>query len=108
MISSTAATEAIADQTYAKACWEDVKSQRRRVTEELQHRGFKVLPSQANFVLATCPQGDGVRLYRSLKDRGIFVRFFNSDGLRDKLRVSIGTSDQNTRFFTELDKILVP
>ena len=57
--------------------------------------GWSVLPSQANFLLATVPGGHGKAAYMGLKEQGILVRFFDKPGLHDKLRITVGTSQEN-------------
>ncbi len=94
-ISIVAATAAIEDQEYASEKWQYVKDERKRVTEELQSLGWTVLPSQANFVFAAVPDGRGKEAYLGLKEQGILVRFFDKPGLSDKLRITIGTSQEN-------------
>ena len=86
---------AIRDQSYKDACVEKVKASRNQLTAELKKLGFKVLNSQGNFVLATPPVNTAESLYVSLKQRGIFVRYFKHSGLEDKLRISVGTDAQN-------------
>jgi len=51
-------TAAMRDQAYKNACAEKVKKSRAKLTVELKNLGFQVLDSQANFVLATPPQGN--------------------------------------------------
>jgi histidinol-phosphate aminotransferase len=94
-ISVAAATAAILDQEYAKKTWEQVKSERQRVSSELTQMGWKVLPSEANFIFAACPDGRGRDAYLGLKRQGILVRYFDKPGLADKLRITIGTSQEN-------------
>ena len=94
-ISQAAATAAIEDQEYARRAWEHVMAERERLTDALTQFGWHVLPSQANFVLATCPGGDGRAMYLGLKDQGILVRYFDLPGLKDKVRITIGTVQEN-------------
>jgi len=94
-ISIVAAAAAIADQEYARRGWEHIRAERQRVSAELIQLGWTVLPSQANFVLATVPDGQGKEAYLGLKQQGILVRYFNLPGLTDKLRITIGTSQEN-------------
>jgi histidinol-phosphate aminotransferase len=94
-LSIIAATAAIEDQAYAKSTWENIKSERTRVDSELTQLGWTVLPSQANFVLATVPSGLGKEMYLGLKGQGILVRHFDLPGLRDKIRITIGQSHEN-------------
>ena len=94
-ISVVAATAAIADQEYARKSWDHVKSERQRLSSELTQLGWKVLPSEANFILAACPDGKGRDMYLGLKRQGILVRYFDKPGLNDKLRITVGTSQEN-------------
>lgn len=94
-ISIALATAAIGDHEYARKTWEHIRRERTRVTDELHTLGWAVLPSHANFLLATVPNGDGRAAYLGLKRQGILVRYFDRPGLRDKLRISIGTTQEN-------------
>lgn len=89
------ATAAILDQDYARQTWEKVRSERDRMTTELTKLGWSVIPSRANFLLAGVPGGDGKAAYLKLKERGVLVRFFDKPGLRDKVRITIGTPEEN-------------
>jgi len=105
-VSIVAATAAIQDQEYARMTWTHVKQERTRVSEELTKLGFDVLPSQANFVLAKAPDGDGKLLYRALKHMGILVRHFDSPGLSDYIRITIGTGQENNALIGGIRELL--
>jgi histidinol-phosphate aminotransferase len=62
---------------------------------ELTQLGWTVIPSHANFILAGVPNGKGREAYLGLKEQGILVRYFNLPGLTDKIRITIGTSQEN-------------
>ncbi len=94
-ISVIAATAAIEDQEYALRSWEQIKTERQRLTDELNAINWHVLPSQANFLLVTVPGGHAKAAYLGLKEQGILVRFFDKPGLQDKIRITIGTSQEN-------------
>ncbi len=96
---------ALRDQSYKCACADKVKGSRARLTEALQALGFKVWPSQANFVLTQPPQS-AQNLYHSLKENGILVRYFNQPGLDDKLRITVGSPEQNQQLVTLLSTLL--
>jgi histidinol-phosphate aminotransferase len=57
----------------------------------LRRVGFEVPPSQANFVMARMPWHDLSTLVTALRNCGILVRYFATPGLRDAMRISIGT-----------------
>jgi len=103
-IAIAAACAALEDQAYARQQWALVRSERARLTAELERRGFSVLPSRGNFVLATTPGAACARpLYDALKMRGVLVRFFDKPGLSDRLRVTVGTPEENGAMLAALD-----
>jgi histidinol-phosphate aminotransferase len=95
VISVLAATAALLDQESAKKSWDYVRGERARLTSELQQLGWSVLPSQANFILATVPGSRARDAYLKLKQQGILVRYFDKPGLTDKLRITIGRAEEN-------------
>jgi histidinol-phosphate aminotransferase len=106
-ISIAAATAAIEDQEYARGTWGLVRAERERLTRGLESVGWRVLPSQANFVLATVPgeRGAAARVHADLKKHGVLVRFFNLPGLDDKLRITVGTPADTDALLATLREI---
>jgi histidinol-phosphate aminotransferase len=88
-------TASMLDQAYKNACAEKVKVSRKQLAIDLKNLGFSVRESHTNFLLVSIPDGQAERLYGGLKDRGILVRYFKQSGLEDKLRISVGTPEQN-------------
>jgi histidinol-phosphate aminotransferase len=89
-------TASMLDQAYKIDCANRVKASRAKLTTDLKNLGYSVLPSDANFVLATPPAGmDAAQVYQKLKNLGILVRYFAQPGLSDKLRITVGTDEQN-------------
>ena len=101
-----AATAAIRDQPYHRVCVDKVKTERTRLTDELRKLGFEVADSESNFVLARSVKMPAKDIYRALADRNIFVRYFALPGLEDKMRISIGTPEQDNRLLEALRAIL--
>jgi histidinol-phosphate aminotransferase len=86
---------AIEDHAYTRATVEKVKAERARLARELAALGFACIPSEANFLLARVPGGDAKDCYERLKARGILVRYWNQPRLADKLRITVGTPEEN-------------
>jgi len=101
-VATAAATAALNDQAYARRSWDHVRRERTRLAQALTRMGWQVIPSQANFVLATCPTGDANSVYRRLKAQGILVRFFDKPGLADKIRITVGTTEENDQVLAAL------
>ena len=97
---------ALEDENYYDECIRKIKETRLFVTNELRRIGFEVADSSANFVFARNDRVDGRELYLKLKDRGILVRHFSAERIKDYVRITIGTSEQMEVFISELEKIL--
>lgn len=79
---------------------------RAQTAQALEHLGFCVLPSQANFLFARHPAFSGRALYEHLKARGILIRQFDKPRIADYIRVSIGTPDDMQTFVAAVNGIL--
>lgn len=100
------AAAAIRDQDYFRKTVEKIKTERKRLTEQLKGLGFDVPDSSSNFVLVQCKNGNASEIYEKLTRRNIFVRYFAYPRLEDKLRITIGTPEQNDKLLSALKKIL--
>jgi len=105
-VALAAATAAIKDQGYFKANVEKIKAERARLTEELRGMGFSSGDSQTNFILAKCDSYDAENLYKELVKRNIYIRYFNLPGLADKIRITVGTKEQNDVLIGALKQIV--
>ncbi|MBR8836891.1 MAG: histidinol-phosphate transaminase [Stigonema ocellatum SAG 48.90 = DSM 106950] len=87
---------AMTDQAYKNACAAKVKASRTKLATALkQQLGFHVWDSQTNFLLVKPKEGNAEHLYQKLKEQNILVRYFKQPGLDDKLRITVGTDEQN-------------
>lgn len=108
-IGQTLATAAINDQPYAQTTWRRVIDQRNLLSKVLTQMGLNTISSQANFVLATIPDSakhSASEIYQLLKQQHILVRHFDHDRLRDKLRITVGTEEENAALIQTLTKLL--
>jgi histidinol-phosphate aminotransferase len=67
-------------------------------------RNLEYIPSVANFVLVKV--GSGKEVFEKLLRRGMIVRAMDEYKLPEWIRVSVGTPEQNRRFFEDLDAVL--
>jgi len=110
------ATAAIRDQDYFRKTVEKVIAERTRLTGQLRNLGFDVPDSSSNFILAECKNspsrlglaetGRAAEIYEKLTRRNIFVRYFAYPELKEKLRITIGTPEQNDTLLSALKEIL--
>ena len=90
---------------YMENCKRIIES--REFTErELRALGFEVIESKANFVFAKSDRIGGEELYKRLKEKGILVRHFDKDRIRDYNRITVGTREQMRTLVKTVEIIL--
>ena len=94
-----------AEAYYQEKCREIIRV-REKTAEELKALGFEVLPSDANFIFAKTPKMSGETLYLELKKRGILVRHFTKEKIKDFNRITIGTEAQMMKLTETVKEIL--
>ena len=100
-----AAAAALRDRRYHKECVGKIKTERQRLRLTLMEIGFDVPDSGTNFLLARSAKQNAEAVFDELVKRGIYVRYFRLDGLQDKLRITVGTAEQNDRLLSALREI---
>ncbi len=101
-----AAIAALTDQDYFLDNVAKIKSERERVTLALRNLGFDVPDSHTNFLLAKIEEPAAKFIYERLVENEIYIRYFDADGLRDKVRISIGTPEENNALLQGIVDIL--
>lgn len=107
-IAQRLATAALESRDQAARTWEAVRRERSRLIIALRELGLSCQPSQSNFLLATVPgsiAGGAYGLYSALRDRKIFVRYFDEDRLRDKIRITVGKPAENDALLSALREL---
>jgi histidinol-phosphate aminotransferase len=98
---------AIEDREHFEVTVAKVKATRSRLTDALRGLGFAVQESQANFVLARWkgqPNAEGI--FEVLRARNILVRYFKMRGLKDCLRISVGTESETDTLLEALRAVI--
>jgi histidinol-phosphate aminotransferase len=93
-LSQVAAEAALDDLPWMEANVARVRATRRTLTTGLEQLGYRVLPSEANFVLARRSGVDQGPIAGQLAGRDILVRHFAVPGLTDALRITVGNDDE--------------
>ena len=101
-----AATAALLDQDYFLENIRKVKEERNRLTAAIRKLGFELGESQSNFLLAKITQPAAKEVYEKLAQRNILIRYFNLEGLEDKVRITVGSREQNDALLAALKEIL--
>ena len=96
----------LADDEYFEKTVREVISTRQWVTKELRARDFSVTDSKTNFVFAAPLRMSAGELFRQLKERNIYVRWWDKPRLRDHLRISVGTDEEMRTLIATIDEIM--
>lgn len=86
---------AIGDKAYLDDMRHKNAAELSRVVQSIAQKGYEVVPSVTNFVLVKFG-ADAAKVNAHLTARGLIVRDVTSYGLGDYLRISIGTTEENT------------
>ena len=93
------------DEYNRKNC-ETIMETRMQTERVLRDMGFEMPTSRTNFFFARHPAIPGEELYLELKKRGILVRHFNAERIRDYNRITVGTPEQMERLTETIKEIL--
>lgn len=104
-LAQTACIAALNDQQYFLEQRNKVVATRELFSRELRGMGYTLIPSQGNFVFASPPDRDGLRVYDGLYKRKILVRHFSDPLLCHGLRISIGTDQEMQKTLEAITEI---
>ena len=90
-LGQVAAEATLDDMEYYRANFKKIVSTREWLSRGLTNLGFRVFPSQANFILAQPPKFPARLWLEKLRGRKILVRWFSAPEVKDYLRITIGT-----------------
>ncbi len=86
-----AAEATLDDLKFYRANFKKIIATREWLSRELTKLGFRVLPSQTNFILAKPPLFPAKDWLQKLREQKILVRWFSAPDVNEYLRITIGT-----------------
>ena len=93
-VSQVSGVAACEDISYYVECSKKVAEERDDFYNFLKSQGFYVLESKTNFLFAKKEGMAGNDIYKKIKEKGILIRHFNTPGIEDFVRITIGTHQQ--------------
>ncbi len=96
---------ALLDEGTMGAITSAVKNSRALLSNELTDLGFGVYPSEANFVWVKPPKPGAQKIFEELKERNVFVRWFDGERTKEYLRITVGTNEQTMALVEALEEI---
>ena len=107
LLAEEAGLAALADTEFHAKTLKTVAAGRRQLEEGMRRAGWNVVPSHANFIMASHPEiADAAAVNEQLLRRGFIVRPLKSYGFPGSLRISVGTEEENTLFLAALQDIM--
>lgn len=96
----------VLDEQYFCDTVKKIIKTRERLKDELLSLGFTTTDSKANFVFASHNKLRAKEIYESLKERKIYVRYWDKPRINNYLRITVGTDEQTDKLIEALKKIL--
>ena len=94
------------DRDYLWANVGRIMAERERLVAALEEIPYlRPYPSRANFVLCRVVRGHARTLRDALASRGILIRYYDTPGLTDHVRFSVGRPDEMDRLMAELRQL---
>ncbi|MDR2845449.1 MAG: histidinol-phosphate transaminase [Puniceicoccales bacterium] len=103
LVAQAAAIAALDDTGFVQHARSENAAGLRQLTRGLEGLGLSVVPGHGNFLVFQIPDAAGV--FDALQRRGVIVRPLAGYGMRDSLRVTVGTDPQNERFLATLSEV---
>ncbi|MBL4851956.1 MAG: histidinol-phosphate transaminase [Gammaproteobacteria bacterium] len=103
---SAGAIAAFEDEDHFQQTKKKIITTREKLVADLADLGFKVLPSQANFVFIRHPDNDAAALSQRLREKNIIVRHFAKPRIDQFLRITVGTDAECAALINCLKSLL--
>jgi len=105
IMAQAAALAALDDKNFLNHSRKVVLEGKKFLYREISRLGLKYVPSAANFILVDLA-GDGLKVFKALLKSGVIVRDMDQYGLKNFIRVTVGTESENKLFIKALSKII--
>ena len=86
-------------------CTKKIVEERNSFAGFLKDRGWQVLDSATNFIFTKKDGISGRQVYEKLKEAGVLVRRFDTPGIEEFLRITVGTREQMDRLRTVFPRV---
>ena len=96
----------ISNKKYFEDTLAKIINTREITKEKLKAMGFEFPDSKSNFIFATHKKYAAKDIFEYLKTKKIYVRYFNTQGIDNYLRITIGTDEQMDKLFEALEQYM--
>lgn len=88
---------ALSDEAYFQETLAKIIATRERVKGQLRELGFTMPDSKSNFLFISHPKVAARELFAMLREKNIYVRYFDKPRIHNMLRVTVGTDEEMDR-----------
>lgn len=99
LVSIKSGVASLSDRAYFEKCVNQIVKTREESKIKFRNLGFKVLDSATNFVFVKHEKYHAKDIFIKAKERGIYVRYWDSPRINEYLRITIGTESEMESLF---------
>ena len=99
-------TEAVKDDGYFKQTLSKIINTREYMKKELASLGFSFPDSKSNFIFASHETKPAEEIFKYLREKNIYVRYFKQDRIDNYLRITVGTDEEANMLLAALKEYL--
>lgn len=101
-----AGVAALGDDEYFDTIISQIKDTREDTKRKLEQMGFECLKSSANFLFVKHEDIPAKDIFEKLREKDIYVRYFELPRIDEYLRITIGTNEQMNSLMLALEEIV--
>ncbi len=105
-MTAAAGLGALSDAEYFEENCKKIIEARSFAAKELSALGFSMTDSKANFLFARHEKISGEALYKSLREKGVLVRHFSGERIKEYNRITVGSMEQMQTLVRLIKEIL--
>jgi len=105
-LAQAAALASLDDKAHVERIKKLVREGKEYLYKEFDSLGLFYQKSDTNFILVDI-KGDGRKVFEKMLREGVIIRDMNAYGLKNFIRVTIGTRKENKKFISALKKVLI-
>ncbi len=105
-VAIAAGIASLQDEEYFRDSLAKVIATRDRTAAALRELGFTVADSSTNFLFAEHDKLTAQEIFAHLRERGIYVRYWNKPKIGNRLRITIGTDEQMDKMLEAIKEMV--
>lgn len=105
-VTQYAGATSVRDEEYFQKTRNEIIAVREYSKQKLSELGFTFPDSMSNFIFASHNSVPAKKIFEKLKEKNIYVRYWNKPRINNNLRITVGTREQMDKLFSALSEIL--